>query len=90
MGLGSTAKKLQNVVDVVEDLYAKLTEVREQVEQMRSTIETTSDRVERMETELADQRDLLEAIAEANDVEVPGGEAAETTEEEPAPTPETE
>lgn len=85
MGLGSTAKKLQTVVEMADELYAKLGELREQIAEMRSAIETTNDRVEHMEAELADQRALLEAMAEHQGVEIPDDAAAsadETSEDE--------
>lgn len=70
MGFGSTAKKLQSVVDMADELYSKLGELREQMSAMRETIETTNDRVEAIETELEDHRAILEAIAEAEGVDV--------------------
>lgn len=64
MGFGSTAKKLQKVVDMADDLYAKLNEQKEQLKELRNTVEETSDRVEAVDREQAKQRALLEAIAE--------------------------
>ncbi|MGM0399586.1 MAG: DUF5798 family protein [Halobacteriota archaeon] len=71
MGFGSTAKKLQSVVDMADDLYGKLNEVREQMAAIRETIDTTNDRVGAIETELEEQREILEALAEADGVDVP-------------------
>lgn len=71
MGFGSTAKKLQSVVDMADDLYQKLNEVREQMAAIRETIDTTNDRVGAIETELEQQREILEALAEAEDIELP-------------------
>ncbi|WP_324662897.1 DUF5798 family protein [Haloarcula sediminis] len=64
MGFGSTAKKLQKVVDMADDLYAKLNEQKEQLQELRNTVEETSDRVRDIDHEQAQQRALLEAIAE--------------------------
>lgn len=64
MGLGSTAKKLQKVADIADDLYTKVNEQREQLQELRSTVEATSDRVEAIDREQAEQRALLEALAE--------------------------
>ena len=64
MGFGSTAKKLQKVVDMADDLYAKLNEQMEQLQKLRDTVEETSGRVEAIDREQAEQRALLEAIAE--------------------------
>lgn len=69
MGLGSTARKLQGLTDTAEDLYRKLTEVLERVRDIESSIEETNDRVDGIDRRLADQRALLEAIAEANGVD---------------------
>lgn len=64
MGFGSTAKKLQKVVDMADDLYAKLNEQKEQLQELRDTVEETSDRVRDIDHEQAQQRALLEALAE--------------------------
>jgi len=64
MGLGSTAKKLQKIADMADDLYRKLNEQKEQLQELRNTVEETSDRVEGIDREQAEQRALLEAIAE--------------------------
>jgi len=64
MGFGSTAKKLQKVADIADDLYTKLNEQREQLQELRSTVESTSDRVDAIDREQAEQRALLEALAE--------------------------
>jgi chromosome segregation ATPase len=64
MGFGSTAKKIQKLADTAEKLYSKLNELREQVAEMREQLDLTSERVERLERENAQQRALIEAIAE--------------------------
>jgi TolA-binding protein len=64
MGFGSTAKKLQKVADIADDLYAKVNEQREQLQELRSSVETTSDHVEAIDQEQTKQRALLEALAE--------------------------
>lgn len=71
MGLGGTAKKLQKVVDMADELYNKLAEMRQQLVDIKETIERTDDRVESLESDVAAQQELLEAIAEANDVDIP-------------------
>jgi len=65
MGLGSTAKKLQKVSDMADDLYAKVNEQKEQLQELRKTVEETNEGVEDIDEELAQQRALLEAIADA-------------------------
>ncbi|MDS0259282.1 DUF5798 family protein [Haloarcula sp. S1CR25-12] len=64
MGLGSTAKKLQKVADIADELYAKVNEQREQLQELRGAVEETNTRVTEMDRELGQQRALLEAIAE--------------------------
>ncbi|MFB6160394.1 MAG: DUF5798 family protein [Haloferacaceae archaeon] len=63
MGLGSTAKKLQRVADMAEDVYQRLNDLREQVVEMRETVEETERRTDRLESEIAEQRELIDALA---------------------------
>ena len=69
MGLGSTAKKIQKVADIAEDLYRKVNELKTQLEDLRSTVDETSARVDGMEQELSEQRALIEALAEERGVD---------------------
>jgi outer membrane murein-binding lipoprotein Lpp len=88
MGLGNTAKKLQKVADMAEDVYAKLKELRQEVNATRETVEETAKRTTRLEDELAEQRALIDRLLEANgidpatvdreDAEPPVGGDAET------------
>jgi uncharacterized coiled-coil DUF342 family protein len=64
MGLGSTAKKLQKVVDMADELYAKINEQKEQLQELRSTVDETNTRVTDIDRELGQQRALLAALAE--------------------------
>ncbi|AZH25711.1 DUF5798 family protein [Haloplanus aerogenes] len=70
MGLGSTAKKLQQIADMAEDVYARLNQLREQVNETRKTVDETKDRVDQVDRELAEQRALIEALAEKQGVDV--------------------
>lgn len=70
MGLGGTAKKLQKVVDAAEQLYSKMNEMIGELKELQSEVEITSQQVDRMERELAEQRALVEALAERQDVDV--------------------
>ena len=70
MGLGGTAKKLQKVTDMAEDVYTRLNDLREQIVEMRETTQETSDRVDRLEREAAEMRALLNALAEAEGIDV--------------------
>lgn len=90
MGLGSTAKKVQKLADVAEEMYKRVTELREQINALRETVEETSDRVETLEADVAAQRALLDAIAEQHDVDPERVvAAAETGEEESTGVPST-
>jgi peptidoglycan hydrolase CwlO-like protein len=70
MGLGSTAKKLQQVADMAEDVYRKLNDLREQVVETKETVNETERRVDALASEAAEQRALLEAIAEEQGVDL--------------------
>ena len=69
MGLGSTAKKLQKVAEIADELYTKVNELKTQLQELRQTVEETEDRVDDMDRELAEQRALIEALAEAQDLD---------------------
>lgn len=70
MGLGSTAKTLQRVADLAENVYSRLNDVREQLTQLRSTVQTTDERVARLESELAEQRAVIDALAEKQGIDI--------------------
>ncbi|WP_135830109.1 DUF5798 family protein [Halorussus halobius] len=69
MGFGSTAKKVQKLADTAEKLYSKLNDLREQVAEMRDKLDSTSERVETLERQAAEQRALLEAIADEQGID---------------------
>lgn len=70
MGLGGTAKKLQKVAEMAEDVYARLNDLRDQIREMRKAVDETKDRVDSLETESAEQRAILEAMAEQQGIDV--------------------
>ena len=70
MGFGDTAKKLQKVADMAEDVYRKLNELREQVVETKETVEETKARVDSLEADTAEQRAILEAIAEQQGIDL--------------------
>ncbi|ELZ98987.1 hypothetical protein C440_01485 [Haloferax mucosum ATCC BAA-1512] len=70
MALGGTAKKLQKVAEMAEDVYKKLNELREQIVEVRETVTETKARVDRLESENAEQRAILEAIAEDQGIDL--------------------
>ena len=70
MGLGGTAKKLQKVMDAAEQLYSKMNEVVRELKEVQSDVEATSAQVDRIERDLAEQRALLEAMADQQGLDV--------------------
>lgn len=86
MGLGGTAKKIQMLADKAEQMYQKLNELREEVEETQTTVKDTASRVNHLENEMAEQRAVLDAIAEevGVDLDAVSTEAHITDAEEPA------
>ncbi|MFB6127505.1 MAG: DUF5798 family protein [Halolamina sp.] len=70
MGLGSTAKKVQKLAEVAEQTFKRIDALRDEVDEMRQTVGDTADRVERLESEMAEQRALLNAVAEEQGIDV--------------------
>lgn len=70
MAFSGAAKKLQQVLDMAEELYGRLDRLRSQIEELRERVERTDERVERMARDLQGQRALLEALAEREGVDV--------------------
>ena len=68
--IGGAGKKISRMVDLAEELYERVNDLRARMESMTETVEGTADRVERLEGELAEQRALVEAIAEEQGVDV--------------------
>ncbi|QAU11841.1 hypothetical protein EKH57_03205 [Halorubrum sp. BOL3-1] len=64
MGFGNTAKKIQTLADRAERTYKKINELREEVEETQTTVLDTSDRVKALEVEMAEQRAVLDAVAQ--------------------------
>ncbi|MXR50216.1 hypothetical protein GRX03_01140 [Halovenus sp. WSH3] len=70
MDIAGTKKKIQRVVKVGEETYKKINEVIEQVEQLQDDLAKTSEQVDHIEREQAEQRALLEALAEERGLDV--------------------
>ncbi|MFC4356528.1 DUF5798 family protein [Halobium salinum] len=70
MGLGGTAKKIQKVAEMAEDVYQRLNEMREELRRTKETVEMTKDRVDSLESEVVEQRALVAAIAEEQGLDV--------------------
>lgn len=69
MGFGSTAKKLQQLSDLAEDLIGRLNDLKERVTRMEESVDEAESRLQRIDDELTEQRALLEAVASANDID---------------------
>jgi len=70
MPFGDTAKKLQKVTSMAEDLYEKMNELFVQLNQLRERVDETTEQVESIESDLAEQRALVEAVAEHQGLDV--------------------
>lgn len=70
MGLGSATKKLQKATSLAEETYKRINELREQLQGLREQVETTSEQVDGIEHDLAEQRALIEALAEKEGIDI--------------------
>lgn len=70
MPFGDTAKKVQRVTDLAEQLYKKVNYLVEQLGELRERVESTSDQIEAMDRELAEQRAIVEALAAEQGIDV--------------------
>lgn len=82
--IGGAGKKIQTMVELAEELYERVNELRSRIESVSDTVEETSDRVEAIDREVTEQRAILEAVAEAQgvDVDAVAGAAVEEPAEE--------
>lgn len=70
MDIAGTKKKIQRVVKVGEETYKKINEVIEEIEKLQENLAKTSDQVDHIEREQADQRALLEALADEQNLDI--------------------
>ena len=70
MDIAGTKKKIQRVVKVGEETYKKINEVIEKIEKLQTDLAKTSEQVDHIEREQAEQRALLEALAEEQNLDV--------------------
>lgn len=68
MVLGSATQKIQTIVELAEDLYEKVTEVREELLETKDTVRDINERVTAIERELDQQRVIIEEIAADHDI----------------------
>lgn len=69
MDFGSTAKKLQRATTVAEESYKRINELLDRIKRLQEDLETTSSQVDNLEREVAAQRAVLEALAEAEGID---------------------
>ena len=70
MGLGGATRKLQKVADMGEELYSRISELREQILEVRETVGETNERVAALENKVDGQAAILEALAEKEGIDV--------------------
>lgn len=70
MALGGATKKLQKVADMGEELYRRINELREQLLEVHETVKETDKRVAALENKVDGQAAILEALAEAEGIDV--------------------
>lgn len=70
MDIAGTKKKIQRLSKVVEESYKKINELMERIQKLQEDLEVTSEQVDEIEYDLAEQRALLEALAEAQGLDV--------------------
>ena len=68
--LGNAGKKLQKMMDLAEELYERMNQLREQLRELQATVEKTNATVGEIEAEQAEQRALIEAIAAEQGLDV--------------------
>jgi GAF domain-containing protein len=70
MDIGGTKKRVQRLMKVAEQSYKKMNELMERIQHLQDDVETTSAQVDHIEYELAEQRALLESLAEQQGLDV--------------------
>ncbi|MGM0716713.1 MAG: DUF5798 family protein [Halobacteriota archaeon] len=70
MGLGGATRKLQKVADMGEELYSRISELREQMLEVHETVKETDKRVAALENKVDGQTAIIEALAESEGIDV--------------------
>lgn len=68
--LGNAGKKLQRMLDLAEELYDRMNQLREQLRDLQGTVEETNAAVADIRAEQAEQRAILAALAEERDIDL--------------------
>ncbi|ERH13651.1 MAG: hypothetical protein J07HB67_02694 [halophilic archaeon J07HB67] len=69
MGLGSTAKKLQKVADIAEQLFKRINAMRSEIQDLQGAVEGAESDAAELRRELAETRALVEAVAESEGID---------------------
>jgi chromosome segregation ATPase len=70
MVLGGATQKIQTIVELAEDLYEKVTELREELLDIQETVQPINPQATDLEADLEQHRVILEAIAEEHDISI--------------------
>ncbi|MDR9380845.1 MAG: DUF5798 family protein [Natronomonas sp.] len=70
MGLGGATRKLQKVADMGEELYSRISELREQMLEVHETVKETDKRVATLENKVDGQTAIIEALADSEGIDV--------------------
>jgi DNA anti-recombination protein RmuC len=70
MDIAGTKKRIQRLIKVAEESYKRINSLRERMDKLQTDLESTSSQVDHIGYELAEQRVLLEALAEQEDIDV--------------------
>jgi len=70
MDITGTKKRIQRLINVAEESYKRINNLRERMDKLQTDLESTSSQVDRIGYELAEQRVLLEALAEQEGLDV--------------------
>lgn len=69
MGLGSTAKKIQGISDKAEQMYKQVQKLQERIIHLEEEVDDTHDTVKSIDHQLTEQRELLLALAEEQEID---------------------
>lgn len=70
MVLGNATQKIQTLVELAEELYEKVMEIRQQLVTLKETAGDTNEGVMRLERQVTEQRALIEALADEQGIDV--------------------
>jgi predicted nuclease with TOPRIM domain len=86
MALGKTAKRLKTLAEKVETIYERLQQMHERVAGLDDRIQRIDERMETLETRSAEQRAVLDAVAEELDIDPEAVAAGAEATADPKPT----